>query len=215
MTIESIAIALHHSHSKGTAKLVLIGIANHDGDGGAWPAVATLAKYAGVDRRNVQRAIDTLESLGEIKRIRGAGGNHETAEHRRPNLYRFLLTCPPNCDRSAHHRTPRQAAVLDILTPDGAALAPPVADSLPGDASATGGGGADAALTNLLTEEQVKERNPAYRAREGNTDALSRDDHRPANAMDGLCEKGHPIIAISGGGLPICAMGDYGTVRAS
>ena len=67
MSVESMAIALHHSRSKGTAKVVLLGIANHDGDGGAYPTVATLAKYANVSRANVQKALTKLESLGEIQ----------------------------------------------------------------------------------------------------------------------------------------------------
>src|SRR6218665_1834088 len=104
MSVESLAIALHHSRARGAAKLVLIGIANHDGDGGAWPAVATLARYAGVTERNVQKALAALESLGEIRRLVSSGGDHSTADHMKPNLYQFLLRCPSNCDRSARHR---------------------------------------------------------------------------------------------------------------
>jgi DNA-binding GntR family transcriptional regulator len=80
MSVESMAIALHHSRAKGTAKLVLIGIANHDGDGGAWPSVDTLAKYAGVHRRNVQRALQQLEELHEIEIVRNGGGDHSIAD---------------------------------------------------------------------------------------------------------------------------------------
>lgn len=111
MSVESIATALHHSKASGTAKVVLLGIANHDGDGGAWPTIATLAKYANVDRRSVQRSIEKLESLGEIRRLVNGGGNHTTADWHRPNLYEFRLACPPNCDGTKHHRTPRSATV--------------------------------------------------------------------------------------------------------
>ena len=104
MSVESIAIALHHSRATGAAKLVLIGIANHDGDGGAWPSVGTLAKYAGVDPRSARRAVEQLEKLHEVKREIQAGGDRRTADHERPNLYRFLLRCPANCDRSSKHR---------------------------------------------------------------------------------------------------------------
>ncbi len=120
------AVALHHSRATGTAKLVLIGIANHDGDGGAWPSIDTLAKYAGVHRRNVQRALERLEELGEIKIVRNGGGDHSLADSHRPNLYRVTLKCPPNCDRSTNHRTRR--AVVDLFdTADsaGVALTPP------------------------------------------------------------------------------------------
>jgi hypothetical protein len=105
VSVESIAIALHHSRATGAAKLVLVGIANHDGDGGAWPSVATLARYAGIDARNVRKAIQRLEDLGEIRRHVQAGGTAQTPEHRRPNWYAFLLECPPQCDRTRQHKT--------------------------------------------------------------------------------------------------------------
>lgn len=129
------AIALHHSRAKGTAKLVLLGIANHDGDGGAWPAVKQLAKYAGVDPRNVQRAIEQLEKLHEIRRHVQAGGDHRFAAHERPNRYSFLLRCPADCDRTAQHRMPKDTpAVLEIDD-----ITEGVAEASPPDATAGGG----------------------------------------------------------------------------
>jgi hypothetical protein len=163
MSFESVAIAMNHSKATGTARLVLIGIANHDGDGGAWPAVSTLQRYAGgVDKRNVQRAIDRLEELGEVRRIIQQGGDHSTADTRRPNLYRFLLRCPHDCDRTSNHRTLRTASVMlpDELS-TGVATAPPHGDS------ATRGGGDSATLTiqeNLIPT--VKETRSSTGARE-------------------------------------------------
>ena len=104
MSVESISIALHHSKARGTAKLILIGIANHDGDGGAWPKVETLAKYAGVSVRNAQKAIRTLEGLDEIEVNYRQGGTHKMKADKRPNLYRFILACPQSCDGSKNHR---------------------------------------------------------------------------------------------------------------
>lgn len=104
MSIESMAIALHHSQAKGAARLVLIGIANHDGDGGAWPALTTLAKYASVSERMVRKCIGQLEELGEVKRHIQQGGTRMTPDHSRPNLYTFKLQCPPGCDRTKNHR---------------------------------------------------------------------------------------------------------------
>lgn len=123
MSVESLAIALHHSRAKGAAKLVLIGIANHDGDGGAWPSVATLAKYAHVTERNVQKAVKELEALGEVRRLVSEGGLHSTANHLRPNLYKFLLRCPADCDRSTNHRRRNDAVAPDLFT--GVSLATP------------------------------------------------------------------------------------------
>jgi hypothetical protein len=105
LSIEAISVALHHSKAQGTAKLVLLGIANHQGDGGAWPAVATLAKYAGgVTPRSVQRALRELEAAGEISCQLGAGGSYGDQANGRPNLYQVLLKCPAECDGSINHR---------------------------------------------------------------------------------------------------------------
>lgn len=131
MSIESISIALHHSRATGAAKLVLIGIANHDGDGGAWPSVGTLAKYAGIDPRSVKRSVKHLEQLHEIRRDIQGGGDARMAEHERPNRYHFLLVCPPDCDRTSRHRTRTHVPVeldLEGVTPVS-----------PGDASVTRG----------------------------------------------------------------------------
>jgi hypothetical protein len=43
MSIEAVATVLNHSKARGRAKLVLIGIANHLGDQGAWPSISTLS----------------------------------------------------------------------------------------------------------------------------------------------------------------------------
>lgn len=104
MSIESVSIALHHSRASGSAKLVLIGIANHDGDGGSFPKIATLAKYANIHPRNVVKCLNTLGALGEIIIHQNAGGTLKTPDSIRPNLYEFILACPEDCDRSKNHR---------------------------------------------------------------------------------------------------------------
>lgn len=104
MSLEALSIALHHSRAKGTTKLVLLGIANHDSDGGSWPAIGTLAIYAGIDDSNVRRHIKLLEALGEVTTVMNGGGTERMAHHMRPNLYQFELACPANCDRSKAHK---------------------------------------------------------------------------------------------------------------
>lgn len=104
MSTEALAIALHHSQSRGATKIVLLGIANHDGDGGSWPAVSTLAMYANTTPGSVRDSIRALENMGEVRREIQAGGTARTPDYSRPNLYQFLLTCPPNCDGSKNHR---------------------------------------------------------------------------------------------------------------
>jgi hypothetical protein len=67
MAIEIVSAVLNNSKATGRAKLVLIGIANHQGDQGAWPSKATLARYANASERSVQRDIQTLIELGELR----------------------------------------------------------------------------------------------------------------------------------------------------
>lgn len=107
MSIEALSIALNHSTLEGTARLVLIGIANHDGDGGAWPSIASLARYAHVHPRTVQKVIPKIVAAREIRVVRNGGGTVATANWARPNLYEFLLRCPSWCDHTKNHRDTR------------------------------------------------------------------------------------------------------------
>lgn len=56
-----------HSQATGRARLVLLAIADHQGEIGAWPALETLAKMVNASTRSVQRDIDYLQELGELK----------------------------------------------------------------------------------------------------------------------------------------------------
>ena len=109
MSIESIAACLHHSQATGSDKLVLLGIANHDGDGGAWPSITTLAKYANISERSVQTCIQKLINMGEIVCHVNKGGNADTRGDRRPNRYDILVRCPKECDGSTKHRVKQDA----------------------------------------------------------------------------------------------------------
>ena len=102
MSIEAVSLALHHSKASGTTKLVLIGIANHLGDGGAWPAIETLARYANTSTRSVQRAVQELSELGEVQ-VYLQGGNGRMAGYR-TNRYDISLSCPETCDGSVNHK---------------------------------------------------------------------------------------------------------------
>ncbi len=91
MSIRSIERVLNHSRSTGTARLVMICIADHDGDGGSWPLISTLAKNANVSERSVQRAISELVAMGELVVHANAGGKKEWREDRRPNCYEIII----------------------------------------------------------------------------------------------------------------------------
>jgi hypothetical protein len=84
MAIEVMSLVLNHSKATGRAKLVLLGIANHQGDQGAWPSIATLARYANASERSVKRDIQLLVDLGELRvEVNGAPGESQY----KPNLY--------------------------------------------------------------------------------------------------------------------------------
>lgn len=95
MSVQSISLVLEHSLSEGTARLVLISIANHDGEGGCWPSVATIGREARRSERSVQMALKELVELGELVIHRNDGGTHKTRGDRRPN--RYEITIDPAC----------------------------------------------------------------------------------------------------------------------
>ena len=111
MSAEAVTVVLHHSQAEGTAKLVLWGIANHHGDGGAWPSIATLAKYANIKERRVQQIIRELAAMGEIAIDEQGGlgqGQYKT------NRYHILIQCPSDCDGSLNHRTGVQSVTSGV-----------------------------------------------------------------------------------------------------
>ncbi len=119
------AIVLHHSAATGTDLVVMLGIANHDGDGGSWPSLLTLATYArykGDDdarKKSVRKVLRRLEAAGEIRTHIQEGGLARTPEHLRTNRYEVLLQCPADCDRTTNHRT------TQTNTPPGVPSGPP------------------------------------------------------------------------------------------
>jgi hypothetical protein len=68
MSIQAVAWVLEHSEATLADRLVLIAIANHADARGwnAYPAVPLIAREARVDRATVFRALEALETLGEL-----------------------------------------------------------------------------------------------------------------------------------------------------
>ncbi len=88
MSIEVMNAVWKSSQSTGRTKLVLLAIADHQGEQGAWPSLGTLAKMAGASERSVQRDIEELEKLGELQVTRYGS---PTKGRNKTNLYFVTL----------------------------------------------------------------------------------------------------------------------------
>jgi len=103
MSVSAMTAAMYHSRSKYATRLVLIAVANFDNPAGSFASLDTLGRLAGgLNRRTVQRSLDELVKLGELKEITRPG---------QTNLYRVEITCPDDCDRTTAHR---QVTVADL-----------------------------------------------------------------------------------------------------
>jgi hypothetical protein len=112
MSIEAMTLVLNHSKAQGRAKLVLIGIANHQGDNGAWPSIETLARYANASERSVMRDIQELEQMGELIVERNAA---PISARYKPNLYWVNVT-PQGVTESPHGVTNSAHGVTDEVS---------------------------------------------------------------------------------------------------
>jgi len=67
MSITVMNAVWQHSKADGRARLVLLAIADHQGEIGAWPSLATLAKMVNASERSIQRDIQHLQDIGELE----------------------------------------------------------------------------------------------------------------------------------------------------
>ena len=88
MSIEIMNAVWRESKSDGRARLVLLAIADHQGEIGAWPSIATLARMVNASERSVQRDIKHLQTIGELK---VEVQNAPTRKQYKSNLYWVTL----------------------------------------------------------------------------------------------------------------------------
>ena len=88
MSIQVMNAVWQHSKSSGRARLVLLAIADHQGEIGAWPSISTIAKMVNASERSVQRDIQELQKLGEL---RVEVQNAPTRNQYKSNLYWVTL----------------------------------------------------------------------------------------------------------------------------
>lgn len=101
MSKEAMSAVLHHSKASPHAKLVLMAIAYHENDTGAWMSQSTLARLCNMSERTVRRHVAELRDLFEIDVLPGEGAGSGA---RMTNRYFIILDCPENCDRSFTHK---------------------------------------------------------------------------------------------------------------
>ena len=105
MSWQAVAWVMQNSKAKHSDRLVLLAIAEEvrvkQHGGWCWPAIATIAKHAGLSERAVQYSLPELVSLGELC-IEKNGSRHSVNRYRLPkmgckvctggckNLYQFL-----------------------------------------------------------------------------------------------------------------------------
>lgn len=83
MSVQATTWVWEHSLAAGTDRLVLLAVAdaaNREGEG-SWQSVETLARMARVSPRTVQRALKSLEALGELEAT-GTHGRYQTRVYR-------------------------------------------------------------------------------------------------------------------------------------
>jgi predicted DNA-binding transcriptional regulator YafY len=98
---EAMSAVLHHSKASPHAKLVLMAIAYHENETGAWMSQATLARLCNMSERTVRRHVAELRDLYEIDILPGEGAGSGA---RMTNRYFIILDCPEACDRSFTHK---------------------------------------------------------------------------------------------------------------
>ena len=110
MSIEIMNAVWRESRADGRARLVLLAIADHQGELGAWPSIQTLSRMVNASERSVQRDIQHLQQIGELKvetQSAPVGGQY------RANLY--WVTLPGVTDR-ASGVTKNASGVTDLAS---------------------------------------------------------------------------------------------------
>jgi predicted transcriptional regulator len=111
MGIQVMNAVWRNSKASGRQKLVLLAIADHQGELGAWPSIKTISTMANASERSVQRDIQQLVELGElIVETRSA----PTQGQYKANRYWVSLKDSPEVTDSAAEVTERASEVTEL-----------------------------------------------------------------------------------------------------
>lgn len=108
MSIEVMSWVWKKSKATGTDKFVLLAIADNAWDDGsnAWPSVSTISRKTGLSVRTVQRCIQNLHDIGELKTIDRPGHS---------NLYRVVMG---ECAASEPKNQPTKSKAIEVRQAD-------------------------------------------------------------------------------------------------
>jgi len=95
MSVEAMSRVFKHSKASPAAKLVLLAIADHESDRGAWPSERTLSLATNMSERSVRRKVAELVELGELSVEVNAS---PIAGRYKSNLYWVLVGRVDNSD---------------------------------------------------------------------------------------------------------------------
>ena len=114
MSVKVMTEVWEHSEAEGTARLVLLALADHADDEtrSCWPSIGRIAKKCRVHKDTARRHLHALQELGEIRIEDQKGGTPKTSGGRRPNRY-VIRSYPVNPSQSA---TPCLGATPDLAS---------------------------------------------------------------------------------------------------
>jgi len=78
MAVSMVRYALEQSPARGSARLVLLALADRADDCGlCWPSIGDIARRAQLSRRQTQRAVARLIQMGELRILQPGGGRNK------------------------------------------------------------------------------------------------------------------------------------------
>ena len=102
MSLEVSKLVWAYSKAKGSARLVLLAIADFADDKGvAWPGVGRIRKMTGLSRRSAQNLIQHLISLAELTIAKKGSGRHTNRYQIEVQRLHQCKDCTPRVQPSA------------------------------------------------------------------------------------------------------------------
>jgi hypothetical protein len=123
VSIKCVRAVLERSRARGTARLVLLVLAEHVGKNGepAWPAVETIAAEAKLSERQVQYRLRELQALGEIVDVTPAKGERRHKSRDWDVRVKGAADCTPDTAEAEECAAPDCTTEVQAAAPTGAA----------------------------------------------------------------------------------------------